>query len=305
MKYLTKKVIKGKSYYYLQYENYTKNIGHFLPDDLKSIFFTFFQEIATKKFKNFPKNIKKDFRYLNVQHVEKTKFWYLLLKHELFEREHHDFYKKFIVLFTYHSNKTEGSKTKKKDIEEMDPWTTRKPVTKTEVEILHSFMAFHHAFSDDMKWNVKNIRQVHRLLLEKLDPIIAGQWKKENNIAPSNDTTTDFREVPHAMNRLIHWLRTEMKNDTYPPMLALQFYCTFEKIHPFLDGNGRVGRILCNSILDKFGYPPVIFFTDNKTEHSSALRAFSEGRPMKMYKHFLNQLKKTYKALGYNLEKFS
>ena len=86
MKYLTKKVIKGKSYYYLQYENYTKNIGHFLPDNLKSIFVDFFRNIAVKKFEVFPAVIKKNFRYLDLQSLEKARGWYLLLKHELFEK---------------------------------------------------------------------------------------------------------------------------------------------------------------------------------------------------------------------------
>ena len=301
MKYLTKKVIKGKSYYYLQYENYTKNIGHFLPDNLKSIFVDFFRNIAVKKFEVFPAVIKKNFRYLDLQSLEKARGWYLLLKHELFEKNYHDFYRKFIVLFTYNSNKAEGSKTKKSDIEKIDPWIKRKPRTKTEIEIIDSFIAFHHAFSDNMEWNLKNIRYVHELLLEKLDPVIAGKWKSENNVDPGNDATTDFREVPQAMSDLMDWFRNELKHDVYPPMLALRFYCRFEKIHPFLDGNGRVGRILFNAILDKFGYPPIVFFAENKSEHSNAIKSFLENRSMKMYKHFLNQFKKTYKVLGYNM----
>lgn len=305
MKYLTKKVIKGKAYYYLQYENYTKNIGHFLPDDLKNVFFEFFEDIAARKFEVFPAAVKKGFHYLNLQTLEQARFWYLLLKHELFEKDYYDFYKKFIVLFTYNSNRAEGSKTEKKEIEKMDPWIFRKPKTKTEVEILSSFEAFNYAFSDNMEWNLKKIRHVHELLLDKLDPVIAGRWKNENNVAPLNDETTDYKEVPAAMNRLMNWFSGEVKEDAYSPVLAMKFYCKFEKIHPFLDGNGRVGRILLNAILDKFGYPPVIFFANNKTEHSGALRAFLDGRPMKMYKHFLNQFGKTYKALGYNLDKFS
>ncbi|MEK7547982.1 MAG: hypothetical protein AAB540_03745, partial [Patescibacteria group bacterium] len=218
MKYLTKKVIKGKSYYYLQYENYTKNIGRFLPGDLKHIFLQFFQEISDKKFDNFSSVIKKDFRYLDLQRLEKARFWHMVLKHGLFEKDYHDFYKKFIVLFTYNSNRAEGSKTKKKDVEKIDPWTYRKPKTKTELEVINSFIAFNHAFSDDMEWNLKNIRYVHELLLDDLDPSIAGQWKSENNVAPSNDETTDFKEVPHAMSRLMDWFNEEVKSYTYPPV---------------------------------------------------------------------------------------
>ena len=204
-----------------------------MPDNLKSVFCGFFRNIAVKKFEVFPAVIKKNFRYLDLQSLEKARGWYLLLKHELFEKNYHDFYRKFIVLFTYNSNKAEGSKTKKSDIEKIDPWITRKPRTKTEIEIIDSFIAFHHAFSDNMEWNLKNIRYVHELLLEKLDPVIAGKWKSENNVDPGNDATTDFREVPQAMSDLMDWFRNELKHDVYPPMLALRFYCRFEKFIRF------------------------------------------------------------------------
>ncbi len=41
-------------------------------------------------------------------------------------------------------------------------------------------------------------------------------------------------------------------------VLATLFHHKFEKIHPFMDGNGRVGRMLLNYILIKKGYPPLI-----------------------------------------------
>jgi len=174
----------------------------------------------------------------------------------------------------------------------------KKPKTKTTREIYNSFEAINHAFSSDMKWNFKNIRYIHELLLDELDPIIAGKWKTENNVAPANQPTTDFKKVSKEMRELLEWLNNEFrKKETYPPELALKFYCRFEKIHPFLDGNGRVGRILLNSILYRFNFPPVIFFTENKQEHSSAIQQAIGGRWDKMYKHFLLQVKKTEEIL--------
>lgn len=300
MKYLVKKVIKGKSYYYLQYKNYTKNLGHFLPGDLKGVFRDFFRNVANREFDNFPTSIKKEFRHFDLKLIENSCYWYLILGHEVFLEDYREFYREFIVLFTYNSNKTEGSKTKKNEIDKIDPWGKKKAKTKTEIEIMDSFAAFNYAFSDQMEWNLKGIREIHRLLLRRLDPVIAGNWKDENNVAPGENVTTDFKEVTKAMSDLLKWFHKEIKNEIYPPVLALKFYCKFEKIHPFLDGNGRVGRILLNAILDKFGYPPLVFFADNKVEHSTALRALLDGRSLNMYKHFLSQFKKTYKVLKIN-----
>lgn len=300
MKYLVKKVIKGRSYYYLQYKDYTKNLGQFLPGDLKSAFRDFFRNVANKEFDSFSSSIKKEFKYFDLKLIETSCYWYATLKHEVFQEDYLNFYREFIVLFTYNSNKSEGSKTKKSEVAKIDPWLKRKPKTKTEIEIMDSFAAFNFAFSDKMEWNLKSIRQIHKLLLNRLDPVIAGNWKDEDNVAPGDDITTDFKDVPKAMSNLMDWFYKEMKNEVYPPALALRFYCKFEKIHPFLDGNGRVGRILLNAILDKFDYPPVVFFAENKLEHSGALRAMLDNRPIKMYKHLICQFKKTYKSLKIN-----
>ena len=56
-----------------------------MPDNLKSIFVDF-SNIAVKKFEVFPAVIKKNFRYLDLQSLEKARGWYLLLKHELLRK---------------------------------------------------------------------------------------------------------------------------------------------------------------------------------------------------------------------------
>jgi len=148
-----------------------------------------------------------------------------------------------------------------------------------------------------MKWNIKHIKKVHRLLLRNLDPLIAGKWKAEDNVAPGNQPTSNYQDVDDKMKDLLEWLQLRFKEkDMYPPELAIKFYCKFEAIHPFQDGNGRVGRILLNAILKKFKYPYVIFFSENAEEHSASIKAALNGRWTKFYKHFLNQMEKTDEA---------
>jgi fido (protein-threonine AMPylation protein) len=51
----------------------------------------------------------------------------------------------------------------------------------------------------------------------------------------------------------------------------------FERIHPFLDGNGRTGRLLLNLILVRLGYPPAIIFKNERTKYLSAMRKADVG----------------------------
>jgi Fic family protein len=53
------------------------------------------------------------------------------------------------------------------------------------------------------------------------------------------------------------------EQDLHPVALAAWVHCELGRIHPFVDGNGRLSRLLLNAILVRGGYEPVIFFNDD------------------------------------------
>jgi fido (protein-threonine AMPylation protein) len=55
------------------------------------------------------------------------------------------------------------------------------------------------------------------------------------------------------------------------PLQLAQIHCGFEKIHPFLDGNGRTGRLLLNLILVRLGFPPAIILKSRRTQYIKTL----------------------------------
>jgi Fic family protein len=79
-------------------------------------------------------------------------------------------------------------------------------------------------------------------------------------------------EVPKEMKELLTWY-SKNKLKLHPVILADHFHIVFETIHPFVDGNGRVGRLLMNFILHKNGYPMVNILNDRRFEYYDALRA--------------------------------
>jgi Fic family protein len=118
-------------------------------------------------------------------------------------------------------------------------------------------------------------------------------WKKINNIV-WNDTTTDRTLVPDRMEALIQWYKTN-KWTLFPLQLAIEFYYRFEKIHPFLDGNGRVGRLLMNKILLSYQFIPLTIFADNQTAHRLAFEKSSSDYVVPIYEFMLEQYIKTLK----------
>jgi hypothetical protein len=62
----------------------------------------------------------------------------------------------------------------------------------------------------------------------------------------------------------------------FPERLA-EVHNEFERIHPFLDGNGRAGRLLLNLLLVRLGYPPAIVFKNERSRYLDAMRKADKG----------------------------
>lgn len=60
------------------------------------------------------------------------------------------------------------------------------------------------------------------------------------------------RQIPGLVERLLKFINST--KEPFIPIRAVLAHYTFEKIHPFLDGNGRVGRLLLQAVLEKLGY---------------------------------------------------
>jgi cell filamentation protein, protein adenylyltransferase len=72
--------------------------------------------------------------------------------------------------------------------------------------------------------------------------------------------------------------RLTPRGPTFAEDLA-RLHCAFEQIHPFLDGNGRTGRLVLNLVLVRLGYPPAIIFKRQRADYLRALRRADAGEP--------------------------
>lgn len=112
--------------------------------------------------------------------------------------------------------------------------------------------------------------------LTKFDPtFVKNNWKPGNFRMGNNIITgipfktPDYTRVPEFMEK-ISWLALKQKTWT-PWRRAAVLHAFFEHIHPFPDGNGRLGRILANFILVAHGFPNVAIKFEQKNEYEHAL----------------------------------
>jgi Fic/DOC family len=69
------------------------------------------------------------------------------------------------------------------------------------------------------------------------------------------------------------------KESAVGPEALAGLHARFEQIHPFLDGNGRAGRLVLNLLLVRLGYPPAVFYKHDRSRYLAALRRADDGDP--------------------------
>jgi len=112
------------------------------------------------------------------------------------------------------------------------------------------------------------IKKLHRILTDKvLPPTEQGEYRKKQVVIRNSQTgEVTFRppppiEVPFLMREFVYWLNTWDFQKIHPVLKAGIAHHELVRIHPFLDGNGRVARILATLILFLGGYDIRRFFS--------------------------------------------
>ena len=125
----------------------------------------------------------------------------------------------------------------------------------------------------DHKIDLSLILLLHRFLIGGIDDTIAGRLRQAGEFVRIADYIAPAPEGVEVL--LLEALRAynESIEHDFIKRIAL-FHLEFERIHPFCDGNGRIGRVLINQQLAGLGLPPIII--RNKSKHSDYYPVFSE-----------------------------
>jgi Fic family protein len=124
---------------------------------------------------------------------------------------------------------------------------------------------------------------LHRILITNIDDAIAGRFRKEGEYVRVG---THIAPAPEHVERMIESALSEYKNSGRYFLDAIaKFHLDFEMIHPFCDGNGRIGRTLICFQLQHIGYPMIIVRDKEKKAYYEAFREYkADKRAKKMEK---------------------
>jgi len=114
---------------------------------------------------------------------------------------------------------------------------------------------------------------------------IPGEYKKHDYITGDN-VGSDPQYVEDDINKLCDEMNN-VKGDNL--IKAAYFHLNFESIHPFADGNGRVGRTLMNYYLMTNDYPPTIIYNEDKDTYYMGLTVFDKTGDITGFKKFIEE----------------
>jgi len=126
--------------------------------------------------------------------------------------------------------------------------------------------------SEEQALSERAILDLHGLVLKGIDGQQAGRYRQQNVIITGASTRpSHFMDVRGEILALLDWHGTDVAQALHPIEREAQMHVRFERIHPFVDGNGRTGRLLLNLELMKCGYPPAIIQKDDRLDYYQAL----------------------------------
>lgn len=189
---------------------------------------------------------------------------------------------------TYSSNALEGNsltETETKIILEDGLTAGGKPL-RDHLETLGHSQAYDFIFTlmHQKLFTEQDVLALHRMFYGRIDEAEAGNYRRQMVlISGSQYPVPDWPHVPALMKQWVGRLE-EQSGTLHPVELACQMHKEFVFIHPFIDGNGRVARLLTNLMLLQARYLIVIIPPIVRAEYIQALeKAHTDDRDFRRF----------------------
>lgn len=141
---------------------------------------------------------------------------------------------------------------------------------------------------ENIKLTEDELKDLHQTLMEGFN-IPGGLYRNVDiSVKGSNHTPPSYIKVYDRMEKYFNYINEGPKDD----VLEYISYCHLQlaKIHPFLDGNGRLARLILNYELMSNGFAPVIITADERDKYHHALEQFKVEKEINPFKDYLKEL---------------
>ena len=128
------------------------------------------------------------------------------------------------------------------------------------------------------------IRHLHALILENIDDQSAGTFRRSNDtiITGCDEQVCPADDIENQLQKIIDEYYQNINDGHHPVEEIILFHYKFEMIHPFTDGNGRVGREIFNYMLRTSKYPRLLFLGNDRDHYIKALKQGNNNKNLEM-----------------------
>ncbi len=141
---------------------------------------------------------------------------------------------------------------------------------------------------------------LHKMLITNINEEIAGRFRRNGEYVRVG---TYIAPPPEQVKKMISNAILEYKSDMEGYFIdkIAKFHLEFENIHPFNDGNGRIGRILINYQLIRLGFPPLIVRNKGKQKYYDCFKEYEDSQETKSLEKILTLalLESLHKRIAY------
>ncbi|MBI2633731.1 MAG: Fic family protein [Parcubacteria group bacterium] len=185
----------------------------------------------------------------------------------------------------YNSNAIENSTLTLKETEKilLDMEVSRDVSVREvfEAKNLARVVGYIHTKSQESEIDKEKILLLHQMLIGGIDDQISGRFRGPGEYVRVG---THVAPAPEHVERMIDAALLEYTSDLNSYFLDKigKFHLDFETIHPFCDGNGRIGRVIINYQLQRLGFPGVIVRDREKKDYYKAFQEYRDPPSLKL-----------------------
>lgn len=192
----------------------------------------------------------------------------------------------------YNSNAIENSTLTLEETEKillqinLDRYITEREIF--EAKNLARVVSYINTKAKEQELTLEVILSLHKMLIANIRDDIAGRFRKDGEwVRVANHIAPDPKEVVGRLEKMLAGYNANSRENIIKRIALL--HLTFEHTHPFVDGNGRIGRVINNYLLIREGFVPVNIKFIDRNMYYEAFKEYDEKGASKIMEEILGK----------------